>query len=243
MNSGKQISKRRERADLGSRDRRIIDEVIRVRVLTNEAVRELHLPTASLNATTKVTARLAKQGWLFSYEFLDRRQYFVAGPKTIRSFGLPASRVRPLGPQALATQLALLDFVSLSSPRLRVLTEREIELIVVSQAELHRGIPHAIEPGQVSDILRLIRVDLGGSPAHVVSKLNADIRSRFGNSQYASLVAAKKLVLVTLTATETKKSLIEELIRKRSWPTGLRFTVFVTPVLCQLLGGLKLNGR
>ena len=243
MSSGKRIPKRKLRAELGARDRRIIDEVIRLRVLTNESVRSLFLPSSSLNATTKVTARLVKQGWLNSYEFMDRCQYFVAGSKIVQTFGAPTSRVRPLGPQALATHLAMLEFVSRSLPRLRVMTDREIALLVASEAEGSRGIPHAIGLDDSTEMLRLVRVDLGGTPAHLVSKLNADIRSRVSNSQYASLVAAKKLVLVTLTATETKKSLIETTIRKKSWPSGLRFSVFVTPVLCQLLGGLKSNGR
>lgn len=242
MNSGKRIQKRQLRADLGARDRRIIDEVIRLRVLTNESVRALFLPTSGLNAATKVTARLAKQGWLNPFEFIDRCQYFVAGQKTVQTFGIPTSRVRPLGPQALASHLAMLDFVSRSTPRLRVMTEREIALLVSNEVETNRGIPHAVEMTGSSQMLRLVRVDLGGTPAHLVSKLNSDIRSRVANSQYASLVAGKKLVLVTLTATETKKSLIETTIRKKSWPSGLRFSVFVAPVLCQLLGGLKSNG-
>ena len=243
MNSGKRIPQRRLRAELGARDRRIIDEVSRLRVLTNETVRALFLPTSSLNAASKITARLAKQGWLNSFEFVDRCQYFVAGPKTVQAFGIPTSRVRPLGPQALVTHLAMLEFVSRSTPRLQVMTDQEIALLVLSEAETNRGIPHAVEVANSTQMLRLIRVDLGGTPAHLVSKLNADIRSRVGNSQYASLVAAKKLVLVTLTATDSKKSLIETTIRKKSWPNGLRFSVFVTPVLCQLLGGLKSNGR
>jgi len=243
MNSGKQSPKRQLRADLGARDRRIIDELIRLRALSNESVRARFMPTSSLNAATKVTARLAKQGWLNPFVFIDRCQYFVAGPKTVQTFGLPTSRVRPLGPQALATRLAMLDFVSRSMPRLQVMTEREIAMLVSSGAEISRGIPHAVETDVPSEMLRLIRVDLGGTPAHLVAKLSADIRSRVSNSHYASMVAAKKLVLVTLTATDTKKSLIETTIRKKSWPTGLRFSVFVTPVLCQLFGGFKSNVR
>lgn len=243
MNSGNVTRRKRELSELGSRDRQIVNEVIRTRVLTNEAVHAMHFPEASLNATSKVTARLKKQGWLKSFAFVNRSQYFVAGVRTIRLFGLPASRIRPLGPQALAMQLALLDFVARSTPQLRVLTEHEVESLIASPAAYHRGIPHVIEPGQVSGIVRIVRVDLGGSPAHVVSKLQVDIRSRVSNSQYANLVSAKKLVLATLTATDTKKSLIEDVIRKKSWPDGLRFTVFVTPVLCQLLGGLKSNGH
>ncbi len=242
MNSGKP-SKRTMRAELGARDRRIIDDVIRLRLLTNESVQATHLPTSSLNATTKVTARLTKQGWLKPYEFIDRCQYFVAGAKAVKVFGIPASRVRPYGPQALATHLAMLDFVTRTTPKLQIMTEPEIASLVACKAEMNRGLPHAVEAGATFDVLRLIRVDLGGTPAHLVSKLNADIRSRVSNSQYASLVATKRLVLVTLTATDTKKALIETVIRKKSWPTGLRFYVFVTPVLCQLLGGLQSNGR
>ena len=174
MNSGSQTNARLTRKELGARDRKIIDTVIRLRILTNDAVEQLFLSEANANATIKVTCRLVKSGWLKSSELVGRRQYFLPGLKTIRSFGLPACRSRPLGPQALATQLALVEYVTTTRPTLRVLTENEIIALVANATKQQRALQHALEYGIEEGPMRLLRVDLGGSPVHVAKKLEAD---------------------------------------------------------------------
>ena len=235
MSSGNKNTGRRE---LGSRDRKIIDAVVRLRVLTNDSVQQLFLSEAKANATIKVTSRLVKTGWLKTCELAGRRQYYVPGVKAVRTLGLPASRSRSLGPQALATQLTLLDFVTLTLPRLRVLTDKEINAVVTDATKQQRAMPLAMEIETLDGPVRLIRVDLGGSPVHVAKKLETDLRIRSAHPYFSGLIVQRRLIMVVLTSTETKKSLIEAAIAKRKWPKGLRFNLTVVRVLSSLLGGV-----
>ncbi len=237
MNSGSQTKARLTRKELGARDRKIIDTVIRLRILTNDAVEQLFLSEANANATIKVTGRLVKSGWLKSSELVGRRQYFLPGVKTIRSFGLPACRSRPLGPQALATQLALVEYVATTRPTLRILTENEIIALVANATKQQRALQHALENGTEEGPMRLLRVDLGGSPVHVAKKLETDIRIRVGHPYYSNMLAQRRLIVVVLTTTDLKKTLVETAIAKRKWPKGVRFNVTVVPILGSLLGG------
>ena len=230
MNSGKSKDHNGSRRELGSRDRKIIDAVVRLRVLTNDSVQHLFLSQAKANATIKVTSRLVKTGWLKTCELEGRRQYYVPGVKAVRTLGLPASRSRSLGPQALATQLTLLDFVSLTLPRLWVLTDKEINAVVPDATKQQRAMPLALESETDDGPVRLIRVELGGSPVHVAKKLETDIRIRSTHPYFAGLIVRRRLIMVVLTSTETKKSLIEAAVANRKWPKGIRFNVTVVRV-------------
>lgn len=236
MNSGKPKSSRSSRKTLGSRDRRILDDAIRFRLLTNEAIHRLHLPSVQPNAITKVTARLVKQEWLVAHQFAAKTQYFVPGTKAIRSFGLPASRSRVLGPQALATYLAIIEYAMSASDHLRILTDSELSHLLNDESKGYRSLMHAVEQVPVDGLIRVIRVDLGGSPSHIAQKLNSDIQKRISHLWYASLLAHRKLIFVVLTPSPSKKTAIETAIRKRVWPNGIRFSVHVTPILCTLVG-------
>jgi hypothetical protein len=237
MNSGNQSNLRKLHQELGARDRRIMDDVIRFRLMTNEAIQRLHLSNAKTNATTKVTSRLVKQGWLVGYQYAAMSQYFVPGTKAIRTFGLPASRSRVLGPQALATYLAIIEYVLFAPDRLRIMTDAELITLLADNSKEYRTLSHAVEQVPVDGSIKIIRVDLGGAPSHIAKKLNADVQKRIAHLTYASLIANRKLVFVVLTPSPTKKIGIETAIRKRVWPNGIRFSVNVTPILYTLLGG------
>ncbi len=236
MNSGSRGNAPAKSKDLGKRDRRILNDIIRFRVVTNESILQSHLPEAKSNATVKVTGRLVKCGWLKPFEFLGRKQYFVAGTRLIRLFGLPANRGRPLGPQSLAIQLSILEFCYLAKPILRLMLDKELTAMLGELTKKQRVTPHAVEVGNAQGPLRLIRVDLGGSPTHVSKKLASDIGVRESQRAYAKLLADRSLILVVLTSTDTKKAFIEDAIRKREWPGGLRINVVVIPCLSSLIG-------
>jgi hypothetical protein len=239
MNSGSRGNPSPKSKDLGARDRRILNDVVRSRVVTNESIRQAHLPESSANATTKVTSRLVKCGWLKPFEFQERRQYFVAGPRLIKLFGLPVNRGRPLGPQALAIQLSILEFCNTLKPALRLMLDKEMTLMLGSLTNKQMATPHAVEAGNVQGPLRIIRVDLGGTPTHVAKKLAMDIKIRESQPSYAKLLTQRSLILVVLTSTDTKKAFIEDAIRKRKWPAGIRINVIVVPCLISLIGVRK----
>lgn len=236
MNSGKSHDRKR----LGKRDRAILQDVRRYRVLTNELVHLRHLASISMNATTKVTQRLTEAGWLARQEYTGGRWYFVAGKKLCQQHGLPLSRTRPLGTQSLTTTLALADYCLKAAPNLCLLHGHEIQARWSWITPKLQHLPHAIEPefgtnSPASPLLRLIRVDLGGTPAHVAQKCKQDFKARTSLSGFAQLLRDRHLLYVVLTATETKKQLIIRELKKREWPNGTRFEVAVVPELCLLL--------
>ncbi len=234
--SGKSSASRRA---LGKRDRQILKDVVRYRVLTNELVRFRHLPNSNINAATKVTSRLALSSWLQRHDYVDGRLYFVPGPALCQSLGLPKSRIRPLGPQTLVTAMAIANYCLQAAPTVKLLTPDEIAKSWHWIPDKHRTIAHADEASDDSTIatdslLRLIRVDLGGTPAHVAQKCQHDMKVRLTKG-YMQLLGERRLLYVILTATESKKQLIMREVKKRVWPSGTRFEVSIVDELCLLL--------
>jgi len=235
MNSG-DSNLGRGRKQLGARDRRILDDVIRFRVLTNDLIQLLHMPEHKVNAVVKVTGRLVKTGWLANHPLIGRQQYFVVGNRTTMQFGLPNSRALPLGPQALSSWLSIANYCANSKPRLSVLDRSDFEREYRWMPEKSRSGVYARETADADLALRHIRVDLGGTPEHVARKCNRDSRVHVNISGFVDLIAQCRLVSVVLTSSSSKKRLIEAALKKLDWPEKTRFQVTVTSDLFQLLG-------
>lgn len=238
MKSGSDKSNVSRRA-LGKRDRQILKDVVRYRVLTNDLVRFRYLPGSSINAATKVTSRLADSGWLQRHDYLDGRLYFVPGPALCQSLGLPKNRVRPLGTQTLVTAMALVHYCVQAAPDLQLQSQEEIAKDWNWIPQKHRSIAHAVGISEdstktSSSQLRLVRVDLGGTPSHVAQKCQHDMKVRVTKG-YTQLLSESRLLYVVLTATESKKQLIMREIKKRIWPAGTRFEIVIVDELCLLL--------
>lgn len=223
------------RAELGKRDRRIVSDIVRYRLTTNDFVHQRHLSHAQPNAVVKVTGRLVRQGWLSAYPLLERQQYFVPGSKLVKLHGLPTSRARPLGPQSLASQYAVAKYCFTTGISVELATEAELSVAFPWLTQPMFNSPQLMEPAEGDVTLRLVRVDLGGTPEHVARKCMLDVASRQTEAEFNQLVAAKRFVLVVLTATAAKQELIQKAIAKRQWPKGMRFHVCVVPELAQLL--------
>jgi len=230
---------RTSRRELGKRDREILKDLVRYRVLTNDLIRFRHLPKSNINATTKVTSRLADSGWLQRHDYLHGRLYFVPGLALCQSLGLPRNRIRPLGTQTLVTAMALANYCLQTAPEVQVQSQEEITRDWNWIPQKHRTLAHAIETSGDSTTgsatqLRLIRVDLGGTPAHVAQKCQHDMKARLAKG-YTELLSERRLLYVVLTTTEAKKLLIMHELKKRSWPAGARFEIAIIDELCLLL--------
>ena len=234
MKSGKKISpssRRSLRSQLGRRDRSILSDVIRYRLTTNEFLFERYFKQLQPNAVAKISARLVRQGWLMAYPLIDRQQYFVAGLTLVKAYGLPASRTRPLGPQALLTHFAIAKYCFTSGLQIRFVEDTEFPIDFPTLApQSHRGI-HVIESTDGVTTFRNVRVDLGGTPEHVTRKCVADLATRQNDHAFNRIVADKRFVAVVLTATPAKQNLIQRALSKRTWPKGMRFQVYVIPEL------------
>ena len=209
-------------------------DVIRYRLTTNEFIHDRFLSHAQPNAVVKVTGRLVRQGWLQAHPLLDRQQYFVAGSKLVKLHGLPISRTRPLGPQSLASLFAIAKYCLTAGIAAQLATDDELiqTYTWMDKSLLHS--PQLIERDGTVVTLRLVRVDLGGTPEHVGKKCVHDLSIRQPYVSFNQMVVAKRFVMVVLTASPAKQELIQKVIAKRQWPKGMRFQVYVVPELAQL---------
>lgn len=223
------------RNSLGKRDRSILSDVIRYRLTTNEIVQSRYLPTAVPNAVSKITSRLANTGWLTRRSLFDNRTYFTPSRQLCMHFGLPISRSRPLGAQTLATALSIANYCQLSSPGHQLLDAKDYASAWTWIPQKLRTLPGAVDSHSDTATLRLVRVDLGGSPDHVASKCAHDIKIRCNLESFRNLLNLRRLVVVVLTTTDNKRLLIMRAIQKRSWPENTRFEVVVISDLFPLL--------
>lgn len=224
------------RQQLGARDRRIIDDIMRYRLTTNEFIQRRYLPQANINAAVKISGRLVRQGWLNAYPLYDKRQYFGVGPRLSKQFGISMYRTRPLGPQALATHVSIARYVFCSSTKSMRLVSPD-ELIEAFPWLGDRKLPAAsiLEQADGALVWRLVRVDLGGRPDHIARKCSAEIEPLKDCSEFQSVLEAGQFVNVVLTASRPKKQMIERALADHRWPTGIRFQIGIVPELLQLL--------
>ena len=78
------------------RDLKILELTVRYRLGTNFTFREMVFNGQSLNAVSKVTARLCKQNYLARYPLFPPQDYFILGRRSIQLFGLSNGRALPL---------------------------------------------------------------------------------------------------------------------------------------------------
>ena len=190
---------------MSQRDELIVSFTERHRLGTNQAYQRVITPDVSLNAVTKVTARLCRQGLLSRYPLIPPEEYFTPGPVACRRLGLPLRRSEPLGPQALPMDYAVLLYC-IHGQRTRLSrTELETKTPWLPE-ELH----HAPYTQTTAGLLELVRVDLGGSPFHVAKKAATDCARRMEIPEFCQLVEKDQFQLVVLTTTQSKARLIRQ---------------------------------
>ncbi len=211
------------------RDNDILRLTDRFRLGTNLAYRQVIFTEQSLNAVTKVTARLCQQGWLRRYPLIPPEDYFMLGPAAVRDLGYANRRSEPLGSQALPTDYAVLLYGS-HGQRTRLLRSELSESFPWLPIEL----THAPYCRSTSGVLELIRVDLGGSPQHVAKKAAADCSVRWEIAEFRELVGQQRFQMVILTTTSSKARLIRQAIEAASWNTSIRLHLAIVPRLTLL---------
>jgi len=211
------------------RDDDILQLTDRFRLGTNLAYRQVLFAEQSLNAVTKVTARLCQQGWLRRYPLIPPEDYFTLGPAAVRDLGYANRRSEPLGSQALPIDYAVLLYGS-HGQRTRL---RKAELSALFPW-LPVELTHAPYCRSQSGVLDLIRVDLGGSPQHVAKKAAADCSVRWEIEGFRELVEQQRFQMVILTTTSSKARLIRQAIESASWNASVRLHLAIVPRLTYL---------
>lgn len=211
------------------RDQTIIDLTNRYRIGTNAAFKQLAFEGQSMNAVTKVTARLCRQGMLQRYPLIPPEDYFTLGPRSAKQLGHSMRRTEPLGPQALPIDYAVLLYAT-NGDRTRLIPEELKQAATWMPSEL----THAPYCKTSKGILELIRVDLGGTPQHVAKKSAADCSRRMEVPEFRQLIENDRFQFVVLTTTSSKARLIRQAIESMSWEHRVRLHLAMIPRLTQL---------
>ena len=214
---------------MNDRDQTIIDLTNRYRLGTNATYRHLAFDGQSMNAVTKVTARLCRQGLLSRYPLVPPEDYFTLGPRSAKQFGVSTRRTEPLGPQALPIDYAVLLYAT-HGDRTRLLPEELRQAATWMPDEL----THAPHCRTSTGILELVRVDLGGSPQHVARKAAVDCSRRMDVPEFRQLVTSSRFQLVVLTTTSSKARLIRQAVESMQWEHDVRLHLAMIPRLTQL---------
>lgn len=215
-----------------TRDRSIIDFVLRYRLATNRVVASQLLSGRSMNAVAKVTARLCGTGILTRYVLVPPETYFRLGSHAISLLGLSPRLSEPLGPQSLPTDYATLIYATSGQARRRRLTTIELaEYMPWLPNDLSQS-PYCVDAkGQ----LELIRVDLGGSPQHVARKITQASHDRLDVPQISELAATGRFQVVVLTTSNEKSKAITKALVASGCTDAVRVHIAVIPRLSFLL--------
>ena len=208
------------------RDQQIIQLTDRYRIGTNAAYHSVVFDGQSMNAVTKVTARMCREGWLQRYRLIPPEDYFTLGPKAVRHFGYSSRRTEPLGPQALPIDFAVLLFAT-HGGRTRLIRSELDDLL----PWLPDSLCHAPYCRTSGGLLEMVRVDLGGSPNHIAKKAARDCSKRIEIPEFAELIEAQKFQLVVLTTTTAKARLIRQAMEGLSWQCNIRLHIATIPRL------------
>ncbi len=235
MNPMKQTRSRH--ITLSSRDQLVIRHVDRMRISTIEMLMCSALMGLSRSAISKIVNRLCRAGYLGSYTLHHPARYFVLGSEGAGFLGRKNHRTLPLGPQALAIEFATAAHCLLGNDKRKRLTREDIARHLPWLPERKQHIPMCFELSKKT--LEIIRVDLGGSPAHVAGKCHFDIAERIDIPEFRGLVKSGDIRLVVVTSTAEKASAIRNATEKHEWPPGLQFHCSIVSNLITLLARTK----
>jgi hypothetical protein len=216
---------------LNPRDQLVLDQIARYRLTTNAVLRVTLFPQTKANAVVKVTARLVRDGWLHAFPFIGSRVYFALTPSAARRNGVGEERAATLGPQALPTEAAVLEYCLAGSRKRHRLTATELAEKVPWLPAALRVAPHALD---ADGHLELIRVDLGAPADHVARKCLADITRRLAVPECERLVRAGRLRLIVLTPSAEKAAAVRRSLAAKELPETLTVHLAVIPDLLHL---------
>jgi hypothetical protein len=217
------------------RDRQIIEQVIRDRIATNEAIQRRFFTASHPTSVTRATARLCAAGWLADFPLVYPTKYFVPGKLATAAYGLSANRCCPLGPQALPTEYAVLEYTTANADHVQRLTLDELQAVSTWYRPQWMLAPHCRRQTDGKPALELVRVDLGGPADHIARKCRQDILTRQIEPEFDALVADGRFAMVIVTGSTSKSAAIHAALDQQVWPQGLTFRISVFPTLIPIL--------
>lgn len=220
---------------LSARQQQIVAHVVRDRLTTNEVVQQRFFAGGHPTSVTRATAQLCETGWLTSFPLVYPTRYFRLGKRAASAFGTTLHATRPLGPQALPTEYAVLRYTATNHEAVLRLTVAELNTLHPWYQPAWRTAPHCLRQQDGEPQTELIRVDLGGPVDHLTRKCHAEIAVRYVADEFRTLLDQRQFQLVIVTGTTHKAAQIDSALALRDWPTGVRFRIAVFTDLLTLL--------
>ena len=218
--------------DLRSRDQTILDAVVRYRLMTHQTLQRLVLPNLSLNAISKVTARLCRTQRLSRHLLIPPENYFRLGATGSSILGQSSRSKNPLGPQALPIDYATLCYCCLFDQKRRRLTQDELETYMPWLPEQLTHSPFCVDS---INRLNLVRVDLGGSAQYVARKISRSIEKYQVVVEFNDMIAGGRFQISLLTTSEEKADAIAKSVASTGCPANVPVNLSVIPRLSLLL--------
>lgn len=214
------------------RDAAFVNFTFRYRIGTNRAYAKCLLAGRSLNAVSKVTARLCANGLLTRFMLIPPECYFRLGAKAVNSLGLSPRNIEPLGPQSLPIEFATLVYATQSETAKRRLSHLDLTEYAPWMPEEFRTLPYCVA---ADGRLELIRVDLGGSPQHVARKTSIAVHEHLKLPELADLAATKRFQVVLLTTSSQKAAFIAKALDSSDIAGAIPIHIAVVSQLSLLL--------
>ena len=232
------MARRRTRnPQLRDRDWEILDHLARYHMTTPDVLHRLFWhDDDGRTAVTKVTSRLSDYGYLTRHSFIHPKSYFGLGPNGTKALGIPKSRSKHLGPQALCASYGVLAYCCLQEVRQERLTVRELQ--DHNPEYVQKGVessPYYLHTEGERTSLAFIRVDGGGSVDHVVRKCKRDFQRRHKLAAFRELIEQGRFDIAVVTGVvpqDAKAKEIEEALQCQNLP--VRFHVASVPDLVEL---------
>ena len=221
--------KKRNLSPISDRDRQVLEHVARYRLTTTRALRRVLPGRLSPNAAGKLANRLCAADLLAKYPLAHPVRYFVLGRRGAKLLGLSANCAAPLGPQSLPLEYAVLLYSVLGKQPRRRLTITELR-------ERWPWLPPELVHASFcldaqTDVLELLRVDLGGPADHVARRTVRDMSRMRRASEFQSILVQGQFRLVLITATRGKAQALRKALEQHDWPAGLQVHFSVVPQL------------
>lgn len=235
ISSGELMTTTNKVPRLNTLERRIVEQVIRDHLATNDSIHHRFLADRHRSTVTRITSRLCNSGWLAETLLIYPRKYFLPGPLAVSAYGIPQQRQNPLGPQSLPTEYALLEYTGANAPDVTRVTPEELQPRYPWYRREDATTPHCLRVIENRPMLELIRIDLGGPADLVARKCRDAVLSRKVSVEFEKLVLSRGFSIVIITATSSKAKAIEASLTHHIWPDGLVFRINAFPSLIPLI--------
>jgi hypothetical protein len=220
------------------RDDAILEHLRRYHLTTPEVLRRLFFEGTTLNAVTKVTSRLSREGRISKpLRLFEQRSYFVLTPREAVRLGEHRSIGRKFEYQGLVNAYAVLSFSAQNGTQKftpKEFEEKFPELVIrgVRSGNYYIDVEET-DDGRKSRLAFML-VDYGTTPETILKKVRKIIARGYTLPAFARLIQRGNFVLAIIAPSPAKVEAIKAVLSDEA-PGPVRFRVEAVPELGELL--------